>query len=210
MKNGLIIFAREPIAGRVKTRLAASIGDQVAAELYEAMLRDVLKSAEQLSDVEIVVFWACEEKKLPVLAEQYRCNSRCQGPGDLGQRMEAAFDDMFASGCAACCIIGSDAPDLPLSYIQDAYRLLETLQSDVVLGPSRDGGYYLLGMQQARAELFTGIPWSSATVRECTLRAARASGLTVALLDEWQDIDTEEDLVAYQERIRLTLVRETT
>jgi len=210
MKNGLIIFAREPIAGRVKTRLAASIGDQVAAELYEAMLRDVIKTAEQLKDVETVVFWACEGKKLPFLAEQYRCTSRCQCKGDLGQRMQAAFDDMFASGCAACCIIGSDAPDLPLSYIQDAYRLLETLQSDVVLGPSRDGGYYLLGMRQARAELFTGIPWSSAAVRECTLRAARDSGLTVALLDEWQDIDTEEDLEAYQERIRLTLVRETT
>lgn len=205
MKKGLIIFAREPIPGTVKTRLALAIGDQAAAELYDTMLQDVLKTARQLSDVETVVFWACEEESLPRLAEHYRCRSRRQSPGDLGQRMQKAFEEMFASGCKICCIIGSDAPDLPLSYIQEAYQLLATQQTDIVFGPSRDGGYYLLGMRKIWVQLFTEIPWSSVDVLEQSLSAARDSGLTSALLPEWQDIDTVEDLNAFQERNRLAL-----
>ncbi len=203
MKAGLIVFAREPLPGAVKTRLAASLGDQVAAELYETMLRDVLKTTRQLSDVESVVFWACEEESLPLLAERYRCCARRQSSGDLGQRMRVAFEEMFADGCGLCCIIGSDAPDLPPPYIQEAYQLLATPQTDVVFGPCRDGGYYLLGMRQVWPGLFTGISWSSADVLEQSLAAALDSGLTAALLPEWQDIDTVEDLKAFQERNRL-------
>jgi len=209
MKNGLIIFAREPLPGAVKTRLAAEIGDRAAAELYETMLLDVLKTARQLSDVEIVVFWACEEESLPRLAERYRCCARRQSPGDLGLRMQAAFEEMFANGCELCCIIGSDAPDLPLSYILEAYQLLATQQTDAVFGPSRDGGYYLLGLRQVCPQLFTNIPWSTVDVLEQSLSAARDSGLTASLLPEWQDIDTVEGLQAFQERNRLTESMET-
>ena len=209
-RHTLIIFAREPLPGAVKTRLAAAVGDQLAAELYEAMLRDVLKTARQLNDVETVVFWACEEESLPILAERYRCTSRRQSSGDLGQRMQKAFAEMFASGCDVCCIIGSDAPDLPLSYIQDAFQLLETQQADAVFGPSSDGGYYLLGLKAVLPQLFMHIPWSSAAVLEQSLTAARESGLTAVLLPEWQDIDTVEDLNAFHERQRLAALRETT
>jgi rSAM/selenodomain-associated transferase 1 len=209
MTKGLIIFAREPLLGRVKTRLAASIGDQAAAELYETMLQDVLKTARQLSDVETVVFWACEDASLLRLAEKYRCNSRLQSPGDLGQRMQAAFEEMSANGCDVCCIVGSDAPDLPISYILETYQLLAGQQTDVVFGPCRDGGYYLLGLRQVWSKLFTNIPWSSAVVLEQSLTAARDSGLSTALLPEWQDIDTLEDLHAFQERNRLTVSTET-
>jgi rSAM/selenodomain-associated transferase 1 len=204
MIKGLIIFAREPLPGAVKTRLAAEIGDHAAAELYETMLYDVLKTARQLSDVETIVFWACEDASFLRLAEKYRCNSRLQSPGDLGQRMQAAFEEMFANGCDVCCIIGSDAPDLPISYILEAYRLLAA-QTDVVFGPSRDGGYYLLGLRQVWLKLFTNIPWSSADVLEQSLTAARDSELSTALLPEWQDIDTLEDLHAFQERNQLTV-----
>ncbi|MGB9080528.1 MAG: TIGR04282 family arsenosugar biosynthesis glycosyltransferase, partial [Desulfuromonadaceae bacterium] len=148
MKTGLIVFAREPLPGAVKTRLAASIGDQAAADQYETMLEDVLKAVRQLDDVAPVVYWACEEGSLPRLSEKYRCRSRRQSWGDLGQRMRVAFEEMFADGTDVCCIIGSDAPDLPLLYIQEAYRLLGALQTDAVFGPSRDGGYYLLGLRQ--------------------------------------------------------------
>ena len=200
MKRGLIVFAREPIPGMVKTRLAAAVGGQVAADLYETMLRAVLKTSRRLDDVETVVYWACEEESLPRLDEKYRCSSRRQSMGDLGQRMQAAFQEMFSGGCDVCCIIGSDAPDLPLPYIQEAYRLLATQQADAVFGPSRDGGYYLLGMRKIWPQLFRNIPWSSADVLEQSLTAARESGLTAALLPEWQDIDTVEDLQAFQER----------
>jgi rSAM/selenodomain-associated transferase 1 len=204
MKKGLIVFAREPLPGTVKTRLAASIGNHAAAELYESMLRDVLKSARQLRDVDTVVYWDCEEESLPVLAERYECNARRQSQGSLGQRMQTALEEMFATSCDVCCIVGSDAPDLPISFIQDAYELLAESQWDLVFGPSRDGGYYLLGQREVWPQLFTNIPWSSADVLEKSLAAARVSGLTAALLPEWQDIDTLEDLRAFQKRNQLT------
>jgi len=200
MKKGLIVFAREPLPGKVKTRLAASLGDHNAAELYESMLRDVLQSTRKLADIETAIFWACEEESLSLLAERYRCRSRLQSAGELGQRMQAAFEEMFADGYDVCCIIGSDAPDLPISYVLEAYRQLELQLSDVVFGPSRDGGYYLLGMRQLREPLFTNISWSSTKVLEQSLAAAKDSGLSTALLPEWQDIDTVEDLRSYQER----------
>ncbi len=210
MKKGLIVFAREPLRGEVKTRLAAAVGDQVAADLYESMLQDVLKTARQLTDIETVVFWDCEKESLPVLSEKYSCNSRCQIAGNLGQRMQAAFEEMFADGCELCCIIGSDAPDLPLPYIQESYQLLAAMQIDVVFGPSLDGGYYLLGLRQLRPQLFVNIPWSTADVLEQSLAAAQGLELETALLPEWQDIDTIEDLQAFQERTRLSAAMETT
>ncbi len=200
MKKGLIVFAREPLPGEVKTRLAASLGDQRAAESYENMLSEVLQTSRCLSDVETVVFWACPEQSLLILAERYRCDSRIQCQGDLGQRMQAAFEMMFADGCDVCCVIGSDAPDLPISYIREAYHLLGKEHPDVIFGPSRDGGYYLLGLRQVWPKLFANISWSSSEVLEQSLTAALDSGLSTALLPEWQDIDTIEDLLAYRER----------
>jgi rSAM/selenodomain-associated transferase 1 len=200
MTCGLIVFAREPVPGRVKTRLAAAIGDEAAAQRYETMLRDVLETARQLGGVEPVVFWACEHGALPRLAEQYQCRSRSQGQGNLGERMQTAFEEMFADGCQLCCIIGSDAPDLPLEYIRRAFQLLETQQADVVFGPSADGGYYLLGLRQVCPPLFEDIFWSSPSVLEQSLAAARSAGLTTAMLPEWQDIDTVDDLNEYLQR----------
>jgi len=210
MKKGLIVFAREPLPGEVKTRLAAAVGDQAAVDLYETMLQDVLKTARQLTDIEIVVFWDCEKESLPILSEKYSCNSSCQVAGNLGQRMQAAFEEMFADGCELCCIIGSDAPDLPLSYIQEAYKLLATLQADVVLGPSLDGGYYLLGLRELWPQLFVDISWSTADVLGQSLIALQGLELKTTLLSEWQDIDTVEDLQAFQERKRLSAAMETT
>lgn len=203
MKRGLIVLAREPLPGKVKTRLAAAIGDQAAAELYESMLQDVLKTVRELSDVDVVVYWDCREGALPLLAEKYRCRSRRQITGELGERMRGAFEEMFADGCELCCIIGSDAPDLPLPYLQEAYRLLSAPPADVVLGPSLDGGYYLLGLRQVCPELFSDIQWGSAAVLDQSLSAAEDSGRSVSLLPVWRDIDTLEDLQAFQERNRV-------
>ncbi len=200
MTRGLIVFAREPIPGRVKTRLAASIGDVAAATLYGAMLREVLETAHRLEDVAVHLFWDCEEGALPRVAESFCCRSHRQSAGDLGERMAAAFDQLYAEGYTSCCIIGSDAPDLPPSYIQDAFQLLESAVAQVIFGPCSDGGYYLLGMKASHPELFSGIPWSTGSVLERSREAAITAGLTVALLPEWQDIDTLADFQAFQKR----------
>ena len=200
MNRGLIIFAREPVPGRVKTRLAASIGERAAAELYETMLQDVLKASQLLSDVKTVVFWDCEEESLPLLAERYRCHSRRQSQGDLGGRMQTAFEELFAEGFEACCIIGSDAPDLPVASIADAFDALATRQADVVYGPSSDGGYYLLGLRRIIPPLFLDIAWGTPRVLQQSLAAAERVGAQVVLLPEWYDIDTLEDLNAFRKR----------
>jgi hypothetical protein len=200
MKKGLIVFAREPLPGKVKTRLAASLGNEISAEIYEGMLREVLQAACQLNDVDTVVYWSARKESLPLLAEQYKCRSRLQTGVDLGQRMQAAFEEMFLDDYSSCCIIGSDAPDLPVAYIREAYRFLDAQDTDVVLGPSRDGGYYLLGMKQVMPRLFANITWSSPVVLEQSLAAAMKAGLSTTLLPEWQDIDTLDDLQAYYVR----------
>lgn len=202
MNKGLIVFAREPLPGNVKTRLAATLGEQLATRLYENMLQEVLKTTRQLNDVGTTTFWACDSAALSQLAERYSCRSRLQSAGELGQRMQAAFEEMFAEACDICCIIGSDAPDLPISYIVDAYHHLEMQHADVVFGPSSDGGYYLLGLRQVWPQLFTNISWGSAEVLTQSLAAAKEAGLTTALLPVWQDIDTVEDLRAYQARLQ--------
>lgn len=204
-RKGLIIFAREPLPGQVKTRLAAVIGDQAAAAHYEDMLLEVLRTARQLSETETVVFWACEEESLPLLAERYDCSSRRQGPGDLGQRMRVAFEEMFADGFHTCCIIGSDAPDLPVAYVEEAYAVLAASRADAVFGPVADGGYYLLGLRQLWPQLFAGINWSTPSVLTQSLAAARSAGAGVHLLPEWYDIDTIDDLQAYRERRDMTI-----
>ncbi len=200
MKKGLIVFAREPVPGRVKTRLAAAVGDISAAGLYEAMLQDVLNASRELSEVETVVFWSCEEESLPLLARRYGFRSRKQSDGDLGSRMQSAFAEMFVSGYDVCCIIGSDAPDLPLAYIRGAFVCLAAKQADAVLGPSSDGGYYLLGMSRLLPQFFVNIEWSSPQVLRQSLAAAEKEEYRTVLLPVWHDIDTLEDLEMYQAR----------
>lgn len=195
--RGLIIFAREPLPGQVKTRLAADIGDEAAAELYEAMLLDVLEISHGLTGIESVVFWDCQEESLPQLADRFGCRSLKQADGDLGQRMQAAFAEMFSAGFESCCIIGSDAPDLPPSCIVRAFEILESGQSDVVFGPSSDGGYYLLGLKQILPRLFRDIAWSTPAVLQQSLAAAQSAETSTALLPVWHDIDTRQDLDSF-------------
>lgn len=208
-RKGLIIFAREPLPGKVKTRLAASIGDAAAAGLYEAMLQDVLAISRKIKDVETMVFWDCEESGLQPLADRYRCSSRRQADGDLGQRMQAAFTDMFDNGFEQCCIIGSDIPDLPSDYIKEAFDLLTAEKADSIFGPSADGGYYLLGLTLVIPQLFTNIKWSTPLVLRQSLEAAREAGATTALLPVWHDIDTREDLNSFMERSTMLFPEQT-
>ncbi len=192
----LLVFARFPEAGRVKTRLSPPLPPDEAAAVYEACLRDVLALA------------ARERGRLAVwvdggpTARDYFAQAfpvvpaEPQSPGDLGERIEDAFRRNFEEGAERVVIVGSDAPTLPESCLHDAFDFLE--DAPVVLGPALDGGYYLVALRRdawpAAAPMFRDIPWSTAEVLRATGERAAAAGLELRLLPAWYDIDRPEDL----------------
>lgn len=194
MNKGLIIFAREPVPGMVKTRLARDLGDQAAAELYAAMLEDVLENAAGLEGVRTMAFCATDGGPAPALLAPHIA-SFVQSGTTLGDRMAAAFESAFKSGIEACCIIGSDSPNLPAEFIIQAFVHLEHDKVDAVFGPAEDGGYYLLGLRRSWPGLFRNIPWSTATVLETSLKQAEALGLRTTCLPTWYDLDELKDLL---------------
>jgi rSAM/selenodomain-associated transferase 1 len=186
----LVVFARQPTPGEVKTRLADRIGDERAAALYAAFVADL---ARRLRAASVPVCWAVAPP-LEGFAERFGLAPRdclAQPGGDLGARMHAAFLEMSRRGFSRCALIGSDLPQLPLERVERSLGALD--EADLVLGPARDGGYYLIAMREPR-DVFTGIRWSSAGVLDATLARAESLGLRAALLEEDFDVDTAEDL----------------
>ncbi len=194
MTRGLIIFARQPLPGRVKTRLARDVGLQVATELYTAMLEDVLERASRLNGTRLLVFWELESSLLPDYPGSPRLEMFRQSSGPLGERMANALTAAFASGIRTCCIIGTDSPDLPQEYIEQAFQILDKDQADVVFGPAADGGYYLVGMKRLWNRLFEDVAWGGEDVLKTSCERASELGLRTAQLPGWYDLDTVDDL----------------
>ncbi|MBT9395158.1 TIGR04282 family arsenosugar biosynthesis glycosyltransferase [Hymenobacter sp. NST-14] len=190
----LIIFARHPELGRVKTRLAAGIGPAAALEVYRRLLAHTRAVVAPLKVHKTV--WLVGAG--PETAGEWTGFEQLPQPaGDLGAKMQAAFTHDFARPAQAAVIIGTDCPGLTTAHLAEAYAALRT--HDVVLGPAADGGYYLLGMRRLHPALFENKPWSTATVRAETLADAARLGLRVYLLPELQDVDTAADLRAWQQ-----------
>lgn len=193
--RALIIFAKQPLPGAVKTRLVPPLSPEDAAELYACMLQDTLALAQQLVGITPFIFY----QDSPGAADYFAtvapgvAATRQEGE-DLGERMQRAFTEIFSRGFSEVAIIGSDAPDLPAEYVYEAFTQLEYEHTDVVIGPAADGGYYLLALKRVWAELFTAIPWSSADVLAATLARAGDAQLGVARLPLWYDLDTPEEL----------------
>ncbi|MBI4540497.1 MAG: TIGR04283 family arsenosugar biosynthesis glycosyltransferase [Gemmatimonadetes bacterium] len=190
----LLVFAKAPDPGRVKTRLAADLGAQAAAELYRTLGRRVF---DQVRDgpYEVVVCYdppSAEARVREWLAAPKHTRFEPQAGGDLGARLRDAFDAAFAGGASAVCAIGTDVPALDRAVVGRAFRTLAS--HDVVFGPALDGGYYLVGLAARRPELFHGIPWSTATVLEASRAAAGRLGLRIAELQPLADVDTPRDL----------------
>jgi rSAM/selenodomain-associated transferase 1 len=189
----LIIFGREPVPGKVKTRLAASVGDAAATQLYRAFLLDTIDRVRPLTE-EVRVFMAMAAGRShsglefptpwPEIFPQV-------GEG-LGQRMHNAFSDSFDRGFKSVCLIGSDTPTLPTGLIRRAFE--EVRPGVVVLGPSEDGGYYLIGLASPQIELFQGVRYGTDRVLRDTCRIAERVGLEVTLLGTWYDVDDADDL----------------
>ncbi|MFZ3207928.1 MAG: TIGR04282 family arsenosugar biosynthesis glycosyltransferase [Geobacteraceae bacterium] len=195
MKQALIIFARQPLPGQVKTRLTPPLTPEEAAELYRGMLLDILARTRALVGVERLLFHSGESE-----ADKYFRRTSPDLPifpqigSDLGERMTAAFETAFALGHKRVAIIGSDSPDLPLDFIAAAFTELASGRHEAIFGPTEDGGYYLIAMSRLRRELFQGITWGSGTVLKDSLRQADSAGIKVALLQCWYDVDTASDL----------------
>ena len=191
----LIIFARHPELGRVKTRLAADIGAAAALAVYRQLLAHTRAVVSPL-DVHKTV-WLAETPHTPEQADDWTGYEQLpQPPGDLGQKMEAAFAHDLARGAGKVVIIGTDCPGLTTAHIEAAFAALDT--HDVVVGPAADGGYYLLGMKKLYADVFRNKSWSTATVLAETEADAARFQLRLQRLPELHDIDTGADWRAWQ------------
>lgn len=191
MKRALAIFAKTPLPGRVKTRLSPPLSLRQSADLYRCMLLDTIARVRSLQTDTVIFYEGSEEFFRQAAPEATLIH---QHAGGLGIRLERAFDELAAMGYGPRVVIGTDAPDLPLGYIEEAFRLMES-GSDAVFGPAADGGYYLVAVSGGYGELFRDIPWSGEQVLEASLRQAGASGLTASLLAPWYDVDSYADLL---------------
>jgi len=196
----LLVFAREPVLGRVKTRLAAGIGAEAALAVYQELLAHTAQAV--LAAQVPATVWLAEAPTIPLapnerLLEWPGLPWHVQPAADsLGTRMAHAFATAFAAGSARVAIIGTDCPGLTAAHLTQAFELLAT--HDVVLGPADDGGYYLLGLCQPQPALFENKSWSTPTVLAATLADAQRLGLRVALLPTLHDVDSAEDLARWR------------
>ena len=190
--RALVVFTRAPRAGRVKTRIAKILGDPKALAIHRELAERTVAAARAARGATLVVAHTpadAGEEMRDWLGDDVQYEA--QRGTDLGERMAEAIEGRLSSGADRVVVIGSDAPDLTASILEEAFGSLDS--SDVVVGPAADGGYYLIGMRVLHRSLFERIPWSGAETLARTLAACRAAGLRVHLLDILRDVDTAED-----------------
>ncbi len=195
------IMAKAPRTGQVKTRLCPPLSPVEATELYRCFLLDKIEQVRMLKPaIPAIAYTPAEERTFfETLAPGFVLFPQ-EGP-DLGARLANCFDHLLEQGYAGAVAVDSDTPTLPAEFLEQALALIATPDVDVVVGPSEDGGYYLIGLRRAHRELFDEIAWSTPMVLPETVRRAEAKGLRVASLPRWFDVDTADDL----ERLKASL-----
>jgi len=188
MRTAIILFAKAPLAGHVKTRLQAWLGIDATLALHEAFVLDTLDKLLSLGD------FADIELHTDIKTDVWRCprvTVREQSAGDLGLKMLHALSAGLTERRETVCIVGSDAPTLPADHL----HTLLTSPADVALGPCEDGGYYAIACRRTHPEMFRGVEWSSAVTLAQTEQSARRCGLSVERGPSWYDIDVPDDLL---------------
>ncbi len=176
-------------------QLHESLGEERATELYRCFLLDRLDAVAALPDIAgVVAFTPPEAEALMRALASPTLRLVPQRGADLGERLSRILTDLLDRGHAGAIAMDSDSPTLPMAYVADAATALSGAKCDVVLGPCEDGGYYLVGFRCPQPALFEGIPWSTDAVFAMTLDRARARSLSVHVLPQWFDVDTEADL----------------
>lgn len=196
MTSLLIVFIKNPQKGRVKTRLAQSVGEERALEIYKKLLDHTRKAARDVAVNKQV--WYSQFIPENDAWDKARFEKKLQKGGNLGERMQHAFREAFAEDYSKIVIIGSDCAEITAEVIGQAYRKLEDY--DLVVGPSADGGYYLLGMNYFYPELFDDIAWSTSDVLSATLAKAEKLNLSLALLPKLNDVDNRKDWLAVKDK----------
>jgi len=202
--NCVLFFVKYPIRNKVKTRLAAGLGEEAVVELYKNFVLDTLSTIRWLNVPFRICFQpeSAGEKLKEWLGEQYKYSA--QEGSDLGDRMKNALVQAFEEGFSRAILIGSDLPDLPAAFLSEALRSLES--NHAVIGPSSDGGYYLIGFSKAHflPEVFDGISWSTENVFQQTIDVLEANSNNVHILPQWFDVDIPADLKELIDRNRNT------
>ncbi|MGI8641975.1 MAG: TIGR04282 family arsenosugar biosynthesis glycosyltransferase [Pyrinomonadaceae bacterium] len=201
MKPTIVIMAKVPRAGNVKTRLQPFLSPEQCAELSEAFLEDTINKARKVCDKVIIAFSPIREReyfdkfaaKNLILVEQTGEN--------LGEKMFNAFDFAFKRDSDSVVMIGTDSPTFPVEFIEQAFNYLE--KADVVLGKTKDGGFYLIGLQALRKNVFENVEWSSTETFAQTVRNIKEINLIHSLLPLWFDVDFPADL----KRLRKELMK---
>jgi len=192
--DSLIIFLRHPKNGQVKTRLAKTTSQEFATKFYKLCAEQIIQTTKDISGINRFAFYSNQSEKKEVISwwgDKFSFIS--QEGDDLGTRMKNAFDKVFSTGSPKVIIIGTDIPELSKKIIFDAFNHLD--ENDVAIGPSRDGGYYLLGIKNMHSKLFDGIEYSTSSVLNETITKVKELGLSFQLLPVLSDVDTEEDLI---------------
>ncbi|MGM0477835.1 MAG: TIGR04282 family arsenosugar biosynthesis glycosyltransferase [Bacteroidota bacterium] len=197
----LLIFTKNPEPGKCKTRLAATIGNEAALNVYLQLLDHTVRFTERVN-ADRCVYYSNTIHKDDRWSDAY-FDKKQQIKGDLGQKMVAAFKDSFDQGYKRVVIIGSDCAEINEEDIHAAFTALAT--NDVVIGPALDGGYYLLGMRQFIPALFQDKSWSTPHLINETIATIKKHALSFSLLQEKSDIDYEEDLYREEALIDFTL-----
>lgn len=189
MKNQLlIVFVKNIKLGKVKTRLAKTIGDEAAFEVYKELVAITEKATEEVEMHKMIYF-----SDAVVDTKWKNAIKKVQFGIDLGARMQNAFEDGFNEGYESIVLIGSDLPSISNEIIQKGFNELKS--NHVVLGPAADGGYYLIGMNHLYKDIFKNKPWSQNDLLSVTLKELEKNSIPFSLLETLNDIDTFEDLI---------------
>jgi len=193
MSTSLIIFAKRPTPGKVKTRLTPYITPTEAAELYEAFVTDIICSTHKLKCERVIIAYTPSNAEVTFHSICGQSVEYLPQKGhNLGERMKNAFRYSFDKGSKRTVIIGTDSPTLPVSYMQKAFDTLKEVP--VTIGPTLDGGYYLIGLSEQNDAIFDGVDWSTSRVFGQTLTRIQAINKQLYVLPPWYDVDTSDNL----------------
>lgn len=204
-RTAVVIFARLPERGRVKTRLASELGSTAALDLHRACLQSTAALVDSLpARFGRFLYFTGDpgfaQRAAQQLALPERLTVRTQGKGSLGRRLARVLEELLDDGAEKVCFLGSDSPTLPRRLLLQGVKTLD--RRDTVLGPAEDGGYYLIGTRAHWPEMFHGIDWGSNRAFNQTLRKLQRAGRSVALLPRWYDVDRPGDLIRLASDVR--------